>query len=596
MGLADGDLYVSGSILSFQQMKRIYQNFRAATVPSNLQAGALWSKSTDDRLWHQGASDLLEVFTEKTTLTFENLLSNSGFGVWSQSDAAKGLATMAYDAGAKGAGAAPSVGDAAVGGTSGATAKVISYTTATGAWATNDAAGVFTLGAVTGTFIDNETVTFGGVETALVNGDTAIGVGNDPMNNDGTGAWTMQDGNITFAFDTDHYEATTIGQRHGDIASRAFTAGKLYKIEADVKDGTAAGVTLELHLYDGSINMYSSTITTAAGWVSYSWTFEAGATTSLGEAGFRIADMGGNNIELRNFSCYEITPCCTAADSLAADYHSKTSSLDIYEVKDDSTHIEKSYYGLKLVKTVASAEYYNLNKITNRAFLDQYKGKTITIGCFVYDDSGGNDNIKLQIYDGVGTSETAFFTSGSKQWLEITRTIDGSATEFTPRILCDGDVGDIAYISPIMIVFGSSIGEGNYQPKPQEIIWITEIYIPSNAFEGKTFSDIADTVLNLEADTDGRFPKGAKAVYFRIDAKDSGSAGASCYMQLSPGALGTVGASLLLWLYGQENDIPIVETNWLACDPNGDFHYNIEATGTGTFDVDVFRYFGVQVN
>ena len=61
MGLADGDLYVSGSILSFQQMKRIYQNFRGASVPSNLQPGALWSDSDDDKIHHRGASAVEEI-------------------------------------------------------------------------------------------------------------------------------------------------------------------------------------------------------------------------------------------------------------------------------------------------------------------------------------------------------------------------------------------------------------------------------------------------------------------------------------------------------------------------------------------------------
>lgn len=67
MGLSDGDLFVSGSILSYQQANRIYQNFRAATVPSALQAGALWSRSSDDKLYHKGAS-LFEVYTGATEL------------------------------------------------------------------------------------------------------------------------------------------------------------------------------------------------------------------------------------------------------------------------------------------------------------------------------------------------------------------------------------------------------------------------------------------------------------------------------------------------------------------------------------------------
>lgn len=61
MGLADGDLYVSGSILSYQQMKRIYQNFRGASVPSNLQPGGLWSDSDNDKIYHRGASAVEEI-------------------------------------------------------------------------------------------------------------------------------------------------------------------------------------------------------------------------------------------------------------------------------------------------------------------------------------------------------------------------------------------------------------------------------------------------------------------------------------------------------------------------------------------------------
>lgn len=67
MGLADGDLFVSENLLSYQQANRIYTNFRGATVPSALQAGALWSDSGDDKLYHKGAS-LFEVHTGATTM------------------------------------------------------------------------------------------------------------------------------------------------------------------------------------------------------------------------------------------------------------------------------------------------------------------------------------------------------------------------------------------------------------------------------------------------------------------------------------------------------------------------------------------------
>lgn len=591
MALSDGDLFVSGSILSYQQANRIYQNFRGASVPTALQAGALWSKSSDDRLYHQGTT-LDEVFTEQTTLTWENILGNSAFGPWSQSDTNKGRCTIAYDTGAKGAGTAPSAGDACVG-ANGATGKVISYTTASGTWDGGDAAGVLTLGACTGGWTDNEVLTFAGVETAAVNGES-IGITNDPCNNDGTGDWTDADSILTF--DTDHYEITSDAANEKTyITSLTFTEGRIYKVEAQLKDGTATPTDIDLVSLNGATVEYASKpINTTAAFVTYSCTFEATANTD--GVGIRTpTSLGGSNIEMKYFICYEIRACATGADTKAADLHSKTSTLDAYQMKDDSTYLEKSYYGLQLVKTAAGAEYYNLNVITHSELLEKIKGKKVTIGCYVYDDSGDDDNIKLQIYDGVGTSETAFFTSGAKQWLEVTRTIDGSATEFTPRILCDGDVGDIAYISPIMIVLGDHIGEGNYAPKQQEWI-VLDTVIASNALHGlSSQNDIASTDLNIEADSDGKLPKGCKSLFIITDCNDSGSGGTTrVYLELQRSS-----AANILYtnsLTGLVNDARKNLYGQQPCDDSGDINYRVEATGANTFDIVIFRYVGVQVN
>lgn len=56
MGLADGDPFVSGSILSYQQAERIRDNWRAASAPSNPQPGSLWSESDTERIFHRKAS------------------------------------------------------------------------------------------------------------------------------------------------------------------------------------------------------------------------------------------------------------------------------------------------------------------------------------------------------------------------------------------------------------------------------------------------------------------------------------------------------------------------------------------------------------
>lgn len=600
MGLANGDLFVSGSILSYQQANRIYRNFRGASVPSALKAGALWSDSDDDRLWHQGTDDLLEVFTEKTILTFENLLSNSGFGVWSQSDAAKGLGSITYDTGAKGAGAAPSVGDAVVGGTSGATAKVISYTTATGTWDAGTATGVVTVGAVTGCFQDNETITFGGVETAAVNGESSIpGTGlYDSMSADRTGEYDVN--NCTLTFDTDHYEMdrTAASQVWGFITSGLTSApGKIYKMEFDVKDGTAAGedIIIKFGAIWSGRTIYSCT--TTAEWVSHSVTIEA----IDGEDAFGFhSNFGAGNYEIRRLALYEITPCCTAADVLAFDGWNKDSTLDIYREQDHAGGKTKdgSFYALKLVPS-AVADYI---KFPGTSFVDstgaehylKYQQRTVTFGAWVMTSKAVH--VRFGLYDGAYDYSSYHTGGGGWEWLEVTGLIGASTTDFQVRIIMakTGEAGGatIVYISQPMLVFGSHIGEGNYQPKPQEIVWL-EKRAESLLFDNSGFSDVGWTDHNLEADTDGKIPKGAKAFQARTQIRDAGSIGVQVHINLRADA--TQAGGVTVRCGGIANDFYTVSIGWQSCGRDGDFQYEVEASGANTLDFSIF-YVAVQVN
>ena len=56
MAYIDGDDFIDGAILSFQQANRIKDNFRLATPPANIQPGMLYSDSDDDYLYHEGAA------------------------------------------------------------------------------------------------------------------------------------------------------------------------------------------------------------------------------------------------------------------------------------------------------------------------------------------------------------------------------------------------------------------------------------------------------------------------------------------------------------------------------------------------------------
>jgi len=62
MALIDGDDFVDGNKLSFQQKNRMKNNWRDASAPSNPSPGMLFSDSDDDKLYHRGAAAWYEIF------------------------------------------------------------------------------------------------------------------------------------------------------------------------------------------------------------------------------------------------------------------------------------------------------------------------------------------------------------------------------------------------------------------------------------------------------------------------------------------------------------------------------------------------------
>jgi len=68
MAYSDGDDFVTGAILSYQQANRMKNHFAQASEPSNLSPGSLFSDTDTDRLYHMGASateELLQLTRSK---------------------------------------------------------------------------------------------------------------------------------------------------------------------------------------------------------------------------------------------------------------------------------------------------------------------------------------------------------------------------------------------------------------------------------------------------------------------------------------------------------------------------------------------------
>jgi hypothetical protein len=144
-----------------------------------------------------------------------------------------------------------------------------------------------------------------------------------------------------------------------------------------------------------------------------------------------------------------------------------------------------------------------------------------------------------------------------------------------------------------MLVFGPSIGQGNYSAPPGEIVW-TDAPIASTTFNSQTFSDTSATSLNIEADSSGKIPKGVKALYFFTVIRDSASLANDCYIYFRTDATQVV--QFTNGVGGKANDSLSYTQGWQKCDSNGDVQYVVEASGSNTLDITTFYTSGIQVN
>jgi len=221
------------------------------------------------------------------------------------------------------------------------------------------------------------------------------------------------------------------------------------------------------------------------------------------------------------------------------------------------------------------------------------------LGAWVYASKASHARLRLR--DSVGGYTSSAYHSGTPgwEWLEVTATIDGATTYFISYLWTDitpaVDGTTIVYISQPILVFGSHIGEGNYQPKQQEVVWL-EKPIPSNLLHTITgWSTVAATDLNIEADSDAMLSKGCKAIQVLSAVADSASAASGVpYIYLRADA--TQVYQYYCSPAGLGNDISARILGWQACDANGDVDYRISATGADTLDIGIFTYLGIQVN
>jgi len=427
-------------------------------------------------------------------------------------------------------------------------------------------------------------------------------ISGDNTDMDTQGDWVASSGDTTLSISSGELKVLNtkgsashiVGAYLDVLDPNNVVTGKLYRINFDITSDGSMTENIKFSL--AGTKMGDVPIT--AGKVSHSIVFEA--DTDAVYVTF-IVNSSIDNAEfflLDNVTLYEVTPGCVAADALACDGWVKSSTVDLFRQHSDSTYTKDgSFYSAKMTKGTNSLEtvFTPLSAINdNSEYYKRYAGRTVTFGAWIYSLTA-SDNVKVSMYDDV-TGYTLFSTyagANAWEWQEVTLTVPSNITTFKPAIYLDGDSADVAYISQPMLVFGSSIGEGNYTRPHGEVIYF-ENQVTSNLLNNITSSSVAATALNVEADSNGVIPKGAKAINVFGRVRDSGSAG-SDYISIYLKNDDTGDSIARFEVSGIANDRYRDTIQWQDCDADGDVHYVIDASGSDTLDTSMFNYCAVQL-
>jgi hypothetical protein len=305
-------------------------------------------------------------------------------------------------------------------------------------------------------------------------------------------------------------------------AYAGFVIGKLYKVVA-----TCANYT------DGSFVAYADTgigsqfgnevSSTAASTLI----FEATATSHfIGVSAF----TAGSDFKISSITLYEVTPGCVVANTLGPDGWMKTGSAaypDIWRQHYDATYTKAgSFYAVKM--TVAAGTtgvlVWNPGQLATEAanpdssIVRKFVGQTVAFGAWLYATAASN--VRLRIGEthmdfATALASSAYHTGAAGwEWVEVTATFTEAMTK--PAIGFEVAAGATAYFSQPMLVYGSKIGQGNYQPIPGEVIWLEA---RSTLVNGSIATGA--TILNVEALSSGAIGKGAKAVTGFIVGKNT---------------------------------------------------------------------------
>jgi len=405
-------------------------------------------------------------------------------------------------------------------------------------------------------------------------------------------SWVGADCTITDAGANLLITQTGAATQYARYPCAGLTPGKLYKISTVIANGTAAwGGADRLRVETTAGALIQDLPIAAPGTFSIIWEC-VGATDKIN---FTVTLGAGETHNITSIYIDEVQPGCVAADALGPDNWAKLNATDIWREHSGTTNTKGgSFYSLKILSSGGATYevYYPLGVLQNDPnHLAKFAGRTVTLGAWVLTDAASQ--VKLLIYED-GNNFSSLNTGSAWEWLEMTHTFDTTPTYAIFGIYVVNT--KTAYISQPMLVFGSSIGSGNYSSIPQEVIrFEKDIVLADYDMGAADITTDKDLEINVEIQSSGKIPKGIGELYTNIRAMDS-AVGAGIGMWLGPdttytaSGIGDVG----LELNGLGNDVIGQAAGWARCTPTGNAWLFLNESGAGALNAEI-RVQGVRL-
>jgi hypothetical protein len=382
-------------------------------------------------------------------------------------------------------------------------------------------------------------------------------------------SFTTSGNDITSAINTDGYGVA--------YATWTPTVGKLYRFSYDLTltSGTAPTMYVNSTSSVGNGTIYQM----VAG--ANSFVFECTQSGSQ-YINIMVSNWVATNFALASVTLYEVTPGCVADNGLAPDGWVKASpNIDVLREHSGSHTKGGSFYSLKTT-TAAVDRYVHMAGMSPEGNA-RFAGRTVTCGCWAKTSTASH--VRLRIYDNVaGAVYSSYHTGGGAwEWLELTAAINAAATAVYPITIYFDVSGVDAYISQPMLVLGNSIGSGNYSRPSGEIV---NCEAAINVGTNDALASTDDKILNLEALSEGKIPKGAKAVNLFVITRNTQVADYQGVTYRPTSSWNSDGALQCLPLV---NSFYQTASGVVNCDSNGDIYQTVTEAGS------TISYNGVKV-